>query len=131
MFERYDVNDLFLASITVTYPNDSMYDTNIGGILMDGIVGYGYITVLKKSGENYIDLKNPSRKITTKRNPNIISNTIDYIEPLNKYYTQDGKKKNILSKRKTLNLAEKYCVAFDLTRLARLKKTDKEKVKTL
>ena len=108
MFERYDVNDLFLASISVMYPDYSMYDTNIGGILMCGTAGYSYFTILKKSEENYIDLNNPSIKITTNRNPHITSCTIDYIEPLNKYYTQDGKKKNTLSKTKTLNLSKKY-----------------------
>lgn len=108
MFERYNINDLFLASISVMFPDSNIDDVNFGGILTMETAGYGYLTILKKENGKYIDLNNISRKITTTRDPRKISYTIDYIQPLSKYYTQDGKKKETLSRRKTLIEAKKY-----------------------
>ena len=45
MFERNDINDLFLASISVKYPDSEMLTDNFGGILKVRIGGYGYTTI--------------------------------------------------------------------------------------
>ncbi len=49
MFERNNIDDLFLASISVLYPDNEMLTDNIGGILTISIGGYGYTTILKKN----------------------------------------------------------------------------------
>ncbi len=120
MFKKYDIHDLFLASINVTYPDNEMWDTNFGGILRMGIAGYGYMTILRQEGDTYIDLENASRKITTARDPKTVSHTIDYIVPLSKYYTQEGKKKKIFSRKEALVEAQKYYHAVHLEYLAQL-----------
>lgn len=127
MFERYNINDLFLASIDVTYPDDEMWDSNIGGILRMGISGYGYVTVLRQDGDKYIDLENTSRKITTTRNPKTISHTIDYMVPLSKYYTQEGKRKKKFSKREALVEAQKYYRAVHLEYLTQLQEEQSDR----
>lgn len=108
MFERYNVDDLFLASINVIYPDDDIWEDNVGGMIMMSPAGYGYLTILKKEEDKYIDLNDMSRKITTTRDPKTISFIIDYIEPLSKYYNQDGTKKEIFSRRNALKEANKY-----------------------
>ena len=40
MFEKYNINDLYLASIDVTSFGNS-FDTDVGGILLSGSCGYG------------------------------------------------------------------------------------------
>ena len=59
MFERNNIDDLFLASISVLYPDDDKITDNFGGILKVSIGGYGYTTILKREEEKYIDLNNP------------------------------------------------------------------------
>ena len=56
MFERFNINDLYLAHVVVSSP--------------ESMGGYGYLTILKKSGENYIDLQNMDRIFTETRNTN-------------------------------------------------------------
>lgn len=112
MFERNDINDLFLASISVKYPDSEMLTDNFGGILKVRIGGYGYTTILKREEEKYIDLNNPKVEITTTRDPFKTSYTIDYIEPLSKYYTNDGKRKQIFSNRQAIKMAETYYDEF-------------------
>ena len=72
------------------------------------MAGYGYLTILKKDGEKYIDLNDPKKEITTTRNPNETSYTIDYMEPLSKYYTSDGKRKMVFSNRQAIKMAKTY-----------------------
>ena len=75
--------------------------------------GYGYSTILKKEGEKYIDLNDTKVEITTTRNPNETNYTIDYMEPLSRYYTGDGKRKKFFSNRQAIKIAETYYDEFD------------------
>ena len=108
MFERYNVNDLFLASINIIHNEKKIVTSDKFGISFEGAIeGFGYITIVKKEEDKYIDLQNPKRKLVTKSDLNETSYIIEYIEPLSKYYkNKEGKSK--LCKRKTLKLAENY-----------------------
>lgn len=127
MFERYNINDLFLASIDVTYPENDMGDTDIGGILKTGISGYGYLTILGKFGDRYFDLQHMSRRITDTRDPNTVSYTINYMQPLSKYYTQEGKKKDTFSRRKAIREAEKHYNTVHREHLTQMEEQDTSK----
>ena len=113
MFERNNIDDLFLASISVLYPDDDKITDNVGGLLKLSRAGYGYSTILKKEGEKYIDLNDTKVEITTTRNPNETNYTIDYMEPLSRYYTGDGKRKKFFSNRQAIKIAETYYDEFD------------------
>ena len=113
MFERNNIDDLFLASITVLYPDNDIVTDNVGGLLKLSRAGYGYSTILKKEGEKYIDLNDTKREITTTRDPLKTSYTIDYMEPLSKYYDGDEKRKQIFSNRQAIKIAETYYDEFD------------------
>ena len=113
MFERNNIDDLFLASITVLYPDNDIVTDNVGGLLKLSRAGYGYSTILKKEGEKYIDLNDTKREITTTRDPLKTSYTIDYMEPLSKYYDGDGKRKQFFSNRQAIKIAETYYDEFD------------------
>lgn len=113
MFERNNIDDLFLASISVLYPDDDKITDNFGGILKVSVAGYGYTTILKREEEKYIDLNNPKVEITTTRDPFKTSYTIDYMEPLSKYYNEDGKRKQIFSNRQARKMAETYYDEFN------------------
>lgn len=113
MFERNNIDDLFLASISVSYPDNDIVTDNVGGLLKLSRAGYGYSTILKKEGEKYIDLNDTKVEITTTRNPNETSYTIDYMEPLSRYYTSDGKRKKFFSNRQARKIAETYYDEFD------------------
>lgn len=113
MFERNNIDDLFLATISVSYPDNDIVTDNVGGLLKLSRAGYGYSTILKKEGEKYIDLNDTKVEITTTRNPNETSYTIDYMEPLSKYYTSDGKRKKLFSNRQAIKIAETYYDEFD------------------
>lgn len=89
MFTRYNINDLFLAHVVVYSENSNS--------------GYGYLTILKKNDNNYIDLQNPNRIVT----PSMIYR----IEALNKYYTQDGRRKSV-TRKNAVNLGKKYYETF-------------------
>lgn len=130
MFKRYNIDDLYLASISVMFPEPNIYEyeENIGGIFMVGMAGYGYLTILKKEGENYIDLQEPFRKITNDRDPKTTSYIIDYMEPLNKYYNQNGNKK--YSKNKCIHIAERYYNEMHKNHLQEIKE-EKNKKKVL
>lgn len=113
MFERNNIDDLFLATISVSYPDNDIVTDNVGGLLKLSRAGYGYSTIKKKEGEKYIDLNDTKVEITTTRNPNETSYTIDYMEPLSKYYTSDGKRKKLFSNRQAIKIAETYYDEFD------------------
>ena len=99
MFTRYNINELFLAYVIVNIPVKNMES---------GYATYGYATILKKAGENYIDLQNKDRVITNSLIPNQKSYTIYEIEPLSRHYTQDGRRKNTFTRKKALNAHEQY-----------------------
>ena len=113
MFERNNIDDLFLASISVLYPDDDKVTDNVGNFFSLSMAGYGYLTILKKEGEKYIDLNDTKVEITTTRNPNETNYTIDYMEPLSRYYTGDGKRKKFFSNRQAIKIAETYYDEFD------------------
>ena len=99
MFTKYNINDLYLAYVLDTKPingNNLQYSS------------IGYLTILKKNGENYIDLQNKDRIVTTTRNVNERSFVIYEIEPLSKHYTQDGRKTNNFTRKKAINASQKY-----------------------
>ena len=120
MFEKYNINDLFLASIEVDYGYSiNLFDTNVGGILSSGFAGYGYITILKKEGEHYIDLQDKYLVV-----PSVDSQgrryTINYMEPLSNYYSQEKGNKTILSRRKSISIAQQYINDFHHSHLDKL-----------
>lgn len=125
MFGKYNINDLFIASIDVTYPITD-WEINAGGLLIAD-AGYGYLTIVRKNGNKFIDLQNPSRKLTKTSNPRIIGYKIDYMEPLSKYYTQEGKKKATFSKRQALNTAKQHYDEFHTNHLNRIEEEQKSK----
>lgn len=115
MFEKYDINDLYIADINVAYPDPEVkeWDEELGDIVMLSIAGYGYLTILRKDGERFIDLQNPKIKLYDKRITNKEKCAfIKRMEPLSNYYTQEGKKKSTFSKRKVLKEAEKHYENF-------------------
>ncbi len=109
MFEKYNLSELYLGSIDVRYPDSYGWDVNVGGVLMMGMSGYGYWTILKKTGEDkFIDLQNPERQISAVRDSRITSYTIGYMEPLGNYYEQDGKKREVFSRRQAIKEARNH-----------------------
>ena len=111
MFEKYDINDLYLAIINVTYPDPEVknWDESLGNFIILSIPSFRYFTILKKDGYNFIDLQNPKvklydKRITTKEKCSYIQT----IEPLSNYYTKDGKKKNNFSKKSAIKEAKKH-----------------------
>lgn len=122
MFERYNVNDLYLASINVMYSETITFaEAGFGGMSFSSAIGgYGYITVVRKEGDKYIDLQNPDRKLVNERKSTETSYIIEYIEPLNKYYTQEGKKK--IGKRKSLKLAKNYYEEYHKNQMEHMNK---------
>lgn len=114
MFKKYSINDLYLAAIDVRYPHrDESID--FGGLLSVTELGYEYSTVLLKVDSKYIDLQNPSLKITNERDPYKVSCTVAHIEPLSNYYNQDGTKK--ISVKKCITKAKKYYKTFNENRV--------------
>ena len=107
MFEKYNINDLFIASVSVSYPEKNIGIITIGGLLTDAEIEYDYVTILRKEKDKYVDLQNGSTMMDT-IDPNKLSHTIDYMEPLSKYYNKDGKKKDTLSKKEAIGLSLKY-----------------------
>lgn len=126
MFEKYNINDLFMAAIDVTYPYDQ-YDIDIGGILKSGIAGYGYTTILLKKDDKYIDLQDRNVKISNIVCPISISYTIAYMEPLSKYYTQDGKKKDTFGRRSAINIGRKYYSNFNKDHMKNIEEKNKNR----
>lgn len=114
MFEKYDVNQLYIAYINVTYSQGGGGGTTGGSaeLRMAGYGGYSYITILNKEGDKFIDLQNPEVKLLFKENSKQTSYVIEYMEPLNKYYTQDGINKNKVGKRKSLKIARRNSKKF-------------------
>ena len=112
MFERNDINDLFLASITVSHPDNDRVTDITGNFCSLSIEIFEYSTILKKHGDKFIDLYNPKAKITMTKDPNKTSYIIDYMEPLSKYYTSDGRRKKVFSNRQAIKIAETYYDEF-------------------
>lgn len=115
MFEKYDINDLFLAQISARYPQVNTPEVNIGNMFYGSTIGYGYLSIILKRGENFYDLNDSFKKLLTKDEPRQtteITHQIEYMEPLSNYYTQDGKKKNVINKKQAKAEAQKYCDTF-------------------
>ena len=113
MFERNNIDDLFLASISVWKPENEIELDNIADFFIVSICSATeYSTILKKEGEKSIDLNDTKVEITTTRNPNETNYTIDYMEPLSRYYTGDGKRKKFFSNRQAIKIAETYYNEF-------------------
>ena len=106
MFERNDINDLFLASITVSHPDNDRVTDIAGNFCSLSIEIFEYSTILKKHGDKFIDLYNPKAEITMTKDPNKTSYIIDYMEPLSKYYTSDGKRKKVFSNRQAIIMSK-------------------------
>ena len=64
-----------------------------------------------KDKDKYIYLQSGSTMMDT-RDPNKLSHTIDYMEPLSKYYNKDGKKKDTISKKEAIGLSLEYYNEF-------------------
>lgn len=130
MFERYDINDLFLLEISASYPFTG-WETDAGGLLMTCMSGYGYWTIAHKVGEKYVDLQNRGRvygkEVFVDRQGT--SYTINRKEPLSKYYNQDGTKKprTIFSKRGAIKAAQDGCI--DAAHKDYLKELDEQEKK--
>ena len=85
----------------------------MGQFIIISTSGYGYLTILKKEGENFIDLQNPKVKLYDKRITNKEKCAfIKSMEPLSNYYTQDGKRKKTFYKKRAIKEAEKYYENF-------------------
>lgn len=122
MFEKYNIKDLFLACINVRYPDNESCDVYYGDTLIKGNPGYQYLTVVRKDGKQYIDLQNKSKKITTIIDSKVTSRTIEYLEPLSKYYTQDGEKIEPFTRRQAIKIAAPYYNEFYNNKSKQLKK---------
>lgn len=144
MFEKYNVENLYLAVITVFHsiwyvPDNDVYDIpdGKGGMKMEwSAIKNRYVTVLWFDGENYIDLKYLS-KVETTRNYEDESYVIDFKDSFTYYYNEE-KKKNMLSRREALSKARFYFDEFlekreasklEEGQLKRKKKKDKNKRK--
>lgn len=110
MFEKFNINDLFLAHVVVFSPeNSASCDSS-----------YGYLTILKKSGESYIDLQNMTRVVTTTRDPMKTSYVIYKKEPLSNHYTQEGKK-TTFTRKNAVNVGSQYYGALHDKQLCKAK----------
>lgn len=98
MFKKYGIENFFFASIDVLYPDSYPCEVNIGGVFQMGETGYGYSTVLLKEGDKFIDLNNPSFKITTTRDPNKTSCVISWMDSFSHYFIPNESKKKHLQK---------------------------------
>lgn len=127
MFEKYNINDLYIASVDVLYGDvnicsDGVTDDCVADdLLFFGTCGYGYITVLYKNKDKYIDLSNTKIIFPCDSKKNNTVYRASYVEPLSKYYNQDGSKKNSLGKRKSLKIAERYFDRFHENHLNNIK----------
>lgn len=104
MFEKYDINDLYLALISARYPYNSGFKSRN--------IEDKYMTILKKEGNTYFDLQYIDVKINKKNYPMVVSYTIEHIEPLSKYYNKDGKKKDILTRGQAIKTGGLYIENF-------------------
>ena len=129
-FEKYKLKDLFLANIDVSYPIPNTGGIGVGGF-QTGCAGYGYWTILAKQDDKFIDLNNMSINITTVRDSATTSYTIDYIEPLSKYYNPDEARKTFFSKQEALKEADKHYNTIHQEWYQKVEENQEEKVKTL
>lgn len=118
MFEKYDISELYLASIHVIEANIPNWKMDISDVLVPQPVEYTYPTIVRVIGDHQMDLANPERPIRKSRNSRITSYILEYTEPLSDYYTQDGKRKQTFSRRSALKEGEKHYNEFHQKRLA-------------
>ena len=53
MFEKYNINELYLGSVSVWYADNGGWETNAEDILMTNEIGCGYLTILRKLSDYY------------------------------------------------------------------------------
>lgn len=124
MFDRYKIDDLFLASIevhipTTNYPMPPEVEALMAtgrGISLNGcgitLVGHEYITVLTRQNGMFIDLNNPTINIAPRKMSDV-SHSIKSIELFCRYYKPESdKRKVIFTKAEALEEAEKYYTVF-------------------
>lgn len=121
MFERYDLDTLFLADIDITFPNHSYFKTDMNGDSEERLSECSYTTIIRKIDDHYIDLAHPEIKISQFKSTRITTYTVGYKEPLSNYYTQDGKSKQTFSRRKALKEGKKHYMEFYQKRLKLIK----------
>lgn len=108
MFGKYNVEDFFIAIITINRPV-SYKVLSSNDIITKIIPTDSYLTVLQKTADKrYIDLKHPNRLITNDIIYNTINYTIEYIEPLSSYCKKNNQSDELFSKTKILRKAHKY-----------------------
>lgn len=101
MLEKYNIEDLYLASVRVEYPkyrlvNGEMVKSNNNG-------GYNYSTIVFKDKDKYIDLSFKSVRFG-EAGPLSDSFIIESLEPLSNIYS--GKKK--IDKKKVLKINKEH-----------------------
>ena len=101
MFGKYNIKDLFLAVIEITYPYADLDPES--GLLMSKIVNYDYCTILRKKDQGYIDLQENDVIYNY-----MASYHIKFLEPLGAYYTFDGRKKRTINKKDAIQAAKIY-----------------------
>ena len=101
MFEKYNIDDLYLAFIQVTFKDG--YLNKLGDKLEGKLHSYNYITILAKENQQYIHLSQKPFK-----NYPMAQYSIKYLEPLSNYYS----KKTEISKKKVLLETKQYHQKF-------------------
>ena len=109
MFKKYNINDLFLASVSIVYPFHEYNSKN--GFVKIGHGNFEYNTILLKKDNKYIDLQDKFIPI--------ISYKVNFIEPLSNYYMQDGNKISV-SKRNAINIGKQYYNEFNKSKTKKL-----------
>lgn len=106
MFEKIDVNDLYLAYITVVDSSKHYvyFDGEMTGMVVAGLGDYGFLTVLRKMDERFEDLHDSFRKINTNRESMVSPFVVDYIKPFSVYYN----KKEKVTRKEALLEAQNY-----------------------
>lgn len=110
MFERYNIDELFIARIEFKWSEHPNCSATYGALAKFLSEGYSYCTIVRKVGDRYIDLKEPETFISLTRDYRRKSHTIVYIEPLSNYYTKDGKK---IGKRNAIKQLSKNYDTFN------------------
>ena len=99
MFEKYNIDELFLAKISIIRVNKNnllLKDIRKFNLNVSNELKYSFKTIIYYKNGIFIDLKN-MKKIDK-------CAIIEIIGPLSNYYTQDGKKK--VNRRESIKSAK-------------------------
>lgn len=113
MFEKYDIVDLYLASIIIAEPEERVWDASIGQMVRVSSNEINYNTVIRKVGDHYVDLKYLEHVISEIRNSRDITYLIEAKESLWHYEVPYGRKKITYSRNKALKIGERYYPQFN------------------